>query len=366
MSFKEKLYKPFDNIDNRKGRGGYYDYIKWKHVVDRMNEVFDGRWSSKVISETVTEKEVIVRVSVKIIDPTDGSEFIQEGYGGSVFRDGDESGTAHKGAYSKAIKDACKKWGVGLYLEGSSSNAPAQTTSNFQGPSSVYNVAPIPQQEAVHKDTKANQYVNPTAPGMTQNFPAPATVPNAPPAPPIPMASPVQPVAPAQTTQQQQPAPSQDAIKMPFDQGKAPSPVAGGIPSPVQGVGIQQPIPTAVPQPAAPVAPVTPTPAPVAPVAPTTQASPVAPVEAVTENASPAEAIVEEATPESPGTLNAVQKMAITHMSKTHGVESEQDILSKIINVPEAGLSRNVSSLEDLSYVEAVAVIKHLKMLNSN
>lgn len=114
---KEALYKKFEDIPSRRGRGGTYQYIRWQDVADRMNDVFGARWSSEVVYQDIVGKNIIIRVSVCIKDPDTGERFCQEGYGGAVNDDSQEAGNAFKAAYSKALKDACKKWGVGLYLE---------------------------------------------------------------------------------------------------------------------------------------------------------------------------------------------------------------------------------------------------------
>jgi hypothetical protein len=63
-TLKDALYKPFDNVDSRPGRGGTYDYIKWQHVADRMNQVFGTYWSSQIVSEHIlnNDSDIILRV----------------------------------------------------------------------------------------------------------------------------------------------------------------------------------------------------------------------------------------------------------------------------------------------------------------
>lgn len=112
----ELLYKNFDNVPTRKGRGGTYSYIRWQDVADRMNEVFGVNWSSEVVFQDIIGNNVIVRVKVTILNCDNKIAFIQEGFGGAP-NDNGEAGNAFKSAYSKALKDACKKWGVGLYLD---------------------------------------------------------------------------------------------------------------------------------------------------------------------------------------------------------------------------------------------------------
>lgn len=114
---KETLYGKFNNVMTRPGRGGSYPYIKWQDVADRMNCAFGINWSSKVESQEVIGNNVVVRVKVEVLDPTTGTVHCQEGFGGAQYDERQEAGNPHKSAYSKALKDACKKWGIGLYME---------------------------------------------------------------------------------------------------------------------------------------------------------------------------------------------------------------------------------------------------------
>jgi hypothetical protein len=117
MSLKEELYAPFHSIQSRRGRGGNYDFITWKTVADRMNDVFGINWSSEIKSQEIVGENIIVRVRVTITNPDGGTLLYQEGYGGAKNDPQAEAGNPFKAAYSKAFKDACKKWGVGLNLE---------------------------------------------------------------------------------------------------------------------------------------------------------------------------------------------------------------------------------------------------------
>ncbi len=119
----EALYKNFENIPTRKGRGGVYPYVRWQDVADRMNEVFGTNWSSEVLFQDIIGTNVIVRVRVSIVDPEKGVFFTQEGFGGAPNDASAEAGTPFKSAYSKALKDACKKWGIGLYLDEDDDNS---------------------------------------------------------------------------------------------------------------------------------------------------------------------------------------------------------------------------------------------------
>ncbi len=114
---KDLLYEKFTTVLTRPGRGGQYPYIKWQDVADRMNKVFGTTWSSQVISQRVLDNNIVVRVRVTVQLPDTNQVVWQEGYGGAPNDERNEAGNAFKAAYSKALKDACKKWGVGLYLE---------------------------------------------------------------------------------------------------------------------------------------------------------------------------------------------------------------------------------------------------------
>ena len=113
----EILYRGFENIPTRRGRGGTYSYIRWQDVADRMNEAFGTLWSSEVTFQDVINDNVIVRVKVSVFDVETKTFSRQEGFGGAPHDTNMEAGNPFKAAYTKALKDACKKWGVGLYLE---------------------------------------------------------------------------------------------------------------------------------------------------------------------------------------------------------------------------------------------------------
>ena len=114
---KDELYKKFTEISTRPGRGGIYPYIKWQDVADRMNQIFGIKWSSEIVYQDVVNSNVVTRIRVGIFDVETGVVFYQEGFGGASMDDKQEAGNPFKAAYSKALKDACKKWGIGLYLD---------------------------------------------------------------------------------------------------------------------------------------------------------------------------------------------------------------------------------------------------------
>jgi len=305
---KDALYAPL-TVDSRQGRGGTYGYVKWQNVADRMNEVFGMLWSSSVVSQEIIGENLIVRVSVCAKDPISGEIFCQEGYGGSQMRAGDEAGTAHKGAYSKGFRDACKKWGVALHLEeGEASSKPAASS---------------PPPGFMGKETAPA----PSAPSMAPPGPSmPST-----PAPKLA----VVPDTVAKDSGYEMPSPVQ-----PGGGGQA---LAVADNAPVMPSTMAPPDMTPPTNPPAPsMAPPTPGPAPsMAPPAPK-----------------------EEVSADTPGTINNVQEMAIKNLARLSGLESPEQLLGELINTPEVGLTREIKNMNDLSYTEAVNVIKAAKNLN--
>lgn len=323
LRIKDKLYAPL-KVDSRQGRGGTYGYVKWQHVADRMNETFGMNWSSHVEHEDKIDNTIIVRVTVCAKDPISGEQYCQEGYGASIMRGTDEPGSAHKGAYSKALKDACKKWGIGLHLE---EGAPANTNS---APTNM------PPGFTGHETAQPAPTPAPVEQTFTPSAPSTAPTPAAPMAPNTPVAPVSTPVPEAPT------APAMAAPTMPAPMAEAPE-----TPAPTGDMGLPPtPPPNGVNQAA---------PAP----APTPSVSPqmVPPTPAPTNNGS--------VPPETPGSITDVQEMAIQNLSRVGGEEERTipELLKSLLDDPKCELNRPVTSLKELSYNEAVCVIKASKSL---
>lgn len=143
---KDLLYKKFADVPTRPGRGGTYSYIKWQDVADRMNQIFGVQWSSEIVYQDVIGSNVVTRVRVSVLDAGTGDLFHQEGFGGAPIDDRQEAGTPFKAAYSKALKDACRKWGVGLYIEEDGDVEPEVITPKV--PAKMPFVPVSPKQEA--------------------------------------------------------------------------------------------------------------------------------------------------------------------------------------------------------------------------
>lgn len=185
----KKLSENFE-LKSRKGRGGNYSYIDSKSITKRMNEVFAGNWSSEVRDTKVNGNEVVLCVRVYVMDPESEKIFFHDGFGGSVSREGDEAGNVYKSAYSKAIVSACKRWGVGLFLEDES--------QEIQPHSPTPTSAPAPTQQVVSQQAPAPQQPTPVA--QAPVVPATPAAPKLPPTP-TPVSAPVQqptPTTPAQ------------------------------------------------------------------------------------------------------------------------------------------------------------------------
>lgn len=161
------LYKPFDVLT--KPGGGGYKYIKSQDVIDRMNRAFSGNWSTNVLYQDIVEDTVIIRVNV--CARTDEGEFCHDGYGSSVikrFNSGPNKGkpvdlgSVFKAANSMAIRNACTRWGVGLYLE-----EQEDQDVNSDIPSFVQKDTPAITQEPKSFEKEVNQFENTFIPPKT-------------------------------------------------------------------------------------------------------------------------------------------------------------------------------------------------------
>jgi len=121
-----KLYEPF-KLQERRGVGNkVFKYVPSEDIVDRMNKVFLGSWSTDVRKKEIIEDQILICVRVYVSDPIDGKEYWHDGYAShpiarytSGMNNGKpiDIGNSFKSAMSKAIKTAVSKWGVALYLE---------------------------------------------------------------------------------------------------------------------------------------------------------------------------------------------------------------------------------------------------------
>ncbi len=141
----DELYKQF-KLKARAGQGGKtFKYVPSSDIMDRMNKIFKGNWSTEVVSSEIVGDQVLVLVRVMAKDPNEegGIVYFHEGYashplakfsGGAKQGQVIDAGNSYRSAMSKAVKAAVTKWGVGLYLEGDDSESTAIGESTSAGP----------------------------------------------------------------------------------------------------------------------------------------------------------------------------------------------------------------------------------------
>jgi hypothetical protein len=191
------LYKPFA-LKERKGHSNMtYKYVANEDVIDRMNRVFNGCWSTKVVHKEVIDDQVLLEVRISVYDPTTSKMFIHTGFGShpiTRFTSGQNTGRAvdignsYKSALAKGIVNACTRWGVGLYKESDedteTSYLPDIPTQEMPGPPQV----PTPVSQPI--------VPRPNTPNIP-NIPVPPNVPVPKPAMPIKTPSAAVPPSPA-------------------------------------------------------------------------------------------------------------------------------------------------------------------------
>jgi hypothetical protein len=141
MNIKEQFYVPLE-VRSRRGRGGEFSFVAWQDVANRLNEMFGIHWSSELKTSEIVGANVIVRVRVTVKDPETNVDYWQEGFGGAINDERLEAGSPFKAAYSKAIKDACKRWGLGLYLEDD------DKSSDVVAPTVIPTIVPTPPKQS--------------------------------------------------------------------------------------------------------------------------------------------------------------------------------------------------------------------------
>jgi len=204
-------------VSTRPGRGGKYPFVPANDVTDRMNRLFQGNWCTEVtFQDTFEDGTVIVRVKVLVLDPESKTWFWHEGFGGHKDAGG-EPGSSFKSAYSKALVNACRRWGVGLYLDDDNEITTTPTDTGMPGPKPV---AALPVQELPPAPSK------PTGPPVVTSPPVLATS-----KPPIVQEMNIQQVPPTTTMVQSTPEPLRHNESIP----KIPEPIHG---APLNGAPI--------------------------------------------------------------------------------------------------------------------------------
>ena len=324
----KQLYETF-TLSEREGQGGMkFKYVPNEDVVNRMNKIFMGNWSTEVRDKDIVDDQVVLEVRVSITDPDDSKVHTHTGFGSQQimrYTKGPNAGkiidigNAYKGALSKAIVNACTRWGVGLFKE--------------RNAYEIDNITPV--EENGHAPT-----------------PGPIMVPTVSTPQPPPVVSPA-PVVPDTTAA---PAPSPYKI----DDTATAAPIVPPAPA------------TAVP--------VVPTPAYTAevttdfpPVPPATASQTVsaeiavaqAPVETMPKIPVPNEEVVVVATPPTPDLpfstqpngdkISDVQRVALNGILSMRNIQYE-DLAKEAFEFK--GITKQIPNKEELSYEDAVVVIK--------
>jgi hypothetical protein len=197
----EKLYGKF-NLSSRAGTGGMtFKYVPNEDVINRMNEVFKGDWSTKVMFRDVMDDQVILEVVVSVVDPETKISHTHTGFGSQQimrYNSGTNAGkvidigNGYKGALAKAIVNACTRWGVGLYKEDDPVSVEMPTMPPMAGvaaPTAPAPVVPNTPSVVVPPPMTATPPPTPYVQELTAvpNVPAPPTVVVPTVAPPTPM-----------------------------------------------------------------------------------------------------------------------------------------------------------------------------------
>jgi hypothetical protein len=150
----EKLYETFQ-LSTRQGQGGMtFKYVPNEDVINRMNKVFGGDWSTKVNFRDTVDDQVILEVEVSVLDPGTQITHSHTGFGSQQimrYNSGPNQGkiidigNAYKGALAKAIVNACTRWGVGLFKESNpmADSTPVEMPAVPMAPSAAPTAAPM-------------------------------------------------------------------------------------------------------------------------------------------------------------------------------------------------------------------------------
>lgn len=237
-SIMAQLYAPLE-VRTRRGAGNQqFKYVASSDVIDRMNKVFMGSWNTTVISSEMIEDFILVHVRVSVLD--DGvNEFHHEGYGSSPvarFSSGQKQGkiidvgNSYKSALSTAIRSACTRFGVALYLD--KDHWESDNDSNSSNQSTTY------KESGDIPPTFAPPEVKVTSVQETINEPVIPPAQEAPTAPPAKQSAPIQKV----TTTDVPPVVKKQEVPVPPTTTK-PVSAAPSVPK------VKVPIATAIPTP---------------------------------------------------------------------------------------------------------------------
>lgn len=341
----KQLYKTFP-LKERKGTGGMtFKYIPNEDIINRMNKVFGGNWCTRIVDKDIVDDQVIVEVRVEIHDPERDKMYTHTGFGSQQimrYTQGPNAGkiidigNAYKGALAKGIVNACTRWGVGLFKERNAYELDNVTmVADNNTPPGVAPVrAPAPTPPPAAKPASV-----PVAPPAVKPAPAPV-VPAAAPAPVAPAAAPA-PVAPptsAAPAPPKPPATTATPPPAPVVESTTHNPAPPMMPNqPVStSVGVAQEAPNPPAPPAMPSFPAPAMEAPATPELPMSQPSPPAGLDRVG--------------------ISDVQRVALNGLLTMHSANYDELAREAFDN---KGMDQPVPPKEQLSYEEAVVVIKY-------
>jgi hypothetical protein len=287
------------------------------------------------MSQEIVGENIIVRVRVSVFDRDTGTFSKQEGFGGAPNDARAEAGNPYKAAYSKALKDACKKWGLGLSLEleeeSSEQLPPGYVGKEYGVPPTQEAPAPTPQAPPAQDTQLAPEARHLAQPPASGGLPTPPSVSMAPtPQDQVVQESVTLQQAPPEAPPEAPPAPTPPAPEAP---AAAPVPPAPQAPTPAT-----EQVPPPTQQPAAP-----------------SQGLPTPPQVSLSKE-MPMSKTATISTGE-PDRISDVQKAALHGILSYKGVEYNELVKEAF----EAnGIVKNpIPAAEDLTYQEAVCVVKY-------
>lgn len=329
----KQLYETF-TLSEREGQGGMkFKYVPNEDVVNRMNKIFMGNWSTEVRDKDIVDDQVVLEVRVSITDPEDSRVHTHTGFGSQQimrYTKGPNAGkiidigNAYKGALSKAIVNACTRWGVGLFKE--------------RNAYEIDNITPVEE----------NGSAPALGPIMIPTVSVPETTPVAYPTPTVPDTT----AAPAPTPYKiNETATAAPLFAPPVARVTAAMPSVPAVPTPVPVVEVTTDFP--------PVPPSTSNQTVSAAIAVTQ-----APVETMPKIPIPNEepSIVVPATPDLPFSIQPngdkisdVQRVALNGILSMRNIQYE-DLAKEAFDFK--GITKPIPNKEELSYEDAVVVIK--------
>jgi len=344
----KSLYETFA-LKSRQGQGGMtFRYIPNAAVIDRMNKVFKGNWSTTVKSKEIIDDQVVVEVEVAAMDVDSGHHYNHTGFGsqqimrytkgpnmGKII----DVGNNYKSALAKAIVNACTRWGVGLFKESNQfeDGEVPSSTEHLLPETNIPNIPSIP--------------APPAPPAASQPAPVAVSVPEPTPVAVPPQAAPVVPVPaePAPVAMPEQPV-----VPVPAQPAPEPQPVS--VPPTPEPAVVETT--TTFPPPMAPNQSVSaeisvsqePTPTPPAPTMPAVNSVPTTPELPMSKTE------VAEQTTASEVEMTDVQKVALSGLLRMNNI-TYIDLATEAFEANE--INKEVPKQEDLNYEDALQVIKY-------